>query len=225
MGKFCRFLAVFLIVFTFPVGPVSAFGFSFSDLFVDKVAAENASVEQRKSRIQSLKMLIQNSKNDSDWQKINKVNQFFNRINYMADKDQWGVEDYWASPEEFLSRNAGDCEDYSIAKYFTLKAMGVSIERLRITYVTSLPSQQAHMVLVYFEGTGPTPHTPLVLDNLKKTIEPLSIRTDLDPVYSFNNDGLWLASRNGANDELVGTTKQISHWQRLSAKVVNEALL
>ena len=211
--------------------PLTAFAFSFPELFTvenTKVDISSTSfiapeeIEQYESRIDAWQTLIEESQNDSDWQKINKANQFFNRISYSADNVQWGVEDYWASPREFLRNNAGDCEDYSIAKYFTLKAMGVSDDRLRITYVTSLPLNQAHMVLVYLDGGE---KTPLVLDNLREKIEPFSLRKDLEPVYSFNNNGLWLAFRDVNKEELIGDTQQIGPWETLSLKVAEDQFL
>jgi len=48
-------------------------------------------------------------------------NRFWNKVPYYSDLDHWKVEDYWATPIEMLASNGGDCEDYSIAKYFSLK--------------------------------------------------------------------------------------------------------
>ena len=116
----------------------------------------------------------------------------------------WGVKDYWATPLEFLSRGAGDCEDYSIAKYFTLKELGVSEKKMRITYVKALKLRQAHMVLTYFE----TPRSvPLVLDNLIPTIKPATQRKDLLPVYSFNGSGLWLAKSRGSGKKVGSSSR------------------
>jgi predicted transglutaminase-like cysteine proteinase len=116
-------------------------------------------------------------------QKLSLVNAFFNKTNFKSDVVHWGKEDYWASPVELLSTNGGDCEDYSIAKYFTLKAMGVPAENLRITYVKAVRLNQAHMVLAYYEQPN---KEPLILDNMTDQILPASKRTDLVPVYSFN---------------------------------------
>lgn len=115
--------------------------------------------------------------------KLSLVNDFFNKADFKSDISQWGKEDYWASPVELLSTNAGDCEDYSIAKYFTLTAMGVPAENLRITYVKAVRLGQAHMVLAYYAEPN---QEPLILDNMTDEILPASQRTDLVPVYSFN---------------------------------------
>ncbi len=60
------------------------------------------------------------------------VNDTFNRITYRKDTDTWGRTDYCASPQELLSRGQGDCEDYALAKYFTLRALGYATDQLLI---------------------------------------------------------------------------------------------
>ena len=143
------------------------------------------------------------------------VNIFFNRVPFVSDLSHWGVEDYWATPAEMFASNGGDCEDYSIAKYFMLKELGVPIARLRITYVKSTRLNQAHMVLAYY----PTPDAdPLILDNLEDAVRPASQRSDLVPVYSFNDDEVWLAQGGRA-----GSSAQIRLWRMLLEKLEREA--
>ena len=129
----------------------------------------------------------------------------------------WSKEDYWATPAEMLAIGAGDCEDYSIAKYFTLKEIGVDEDKLRITYVKAVEIGQAHMVLTYYETNR---SVPLVLDNLITEIEPASRRNDLVPVYSFNGAGLWLAKSRGEGQR-VGDSSRLSLWQDLEARMRN----
>ncbi len=132
---------------------------------------------------------------------LQQVNGFFNQVPYFTDTKHWGVEDYWATPVEMLGSFGGDCEDYSIAKYLSLKDIGIPISKLRITYVRAVKLGESHMVLAYY----PTPDAePLILDNLISDIRPASQRTDLDPVYGFNDDDLWVtgaaASKGGASN-------------------------
>lgn len=142
-------------------------------------------------------------------------NDFFNQIPYMTDMRHWGMEDYWATPVESLGSLAADCEDYAIAKYLTLKELGIPIDRLRITYVRALRLNEAHMVLAYY----PTPDAdPLILDNLNPVIRPASQRTDLEPVYSFNDDDLWMA--NGISRR--GGSSQVRLWKELQLKLQRE---
>jgi predicted transglutaminase-like cysteine proteinase len=134
---------------------------------------------------------------------------------FVNDIAVWDKEDYWATPLEFLSKGAGDCEDYSIAKYFTLKELGVDEQKLRITYVKAVKLNQAHMVLTYFENKRAI---PLVLDNLDIEIKPANLRKDLIPVYSFNGDGLWLAKARG-DGKRVGNASRLSLWEELAARM------
>jgi predicted transglutaminase-like cysteine proteinase len=108
-------------------------------------------------------------------------------------------------------QNAGDCEDFSIAKYFTLKKMGVVEDKLNMTYVKALELNQAHMVVTYYE----TPEAePLILDNLNPEILPASARNDLMPVFSFNGSGLWLAKQR-QRGEMVGSSDRYKRWRDL----------
>jgi predicted transglutaminase-like cysteine proteinase len=157
------------------------------------------------TRVQLWQDLMKTDKNLPDQEKLKLVNQFFNRqIEFVDDIYLWGVKDYWATPIEFLVRGAGDCEDYSIAKYFTLKELGISEKKMRITYVKALKLRQAHMVLTYFE----TPRSvPVVLDNLISTIKLAIERKDLLPVYSFNGSGLWLAKARGSGKRVGDSSR------------------
>lgn len=153
----------------------------------------------------------------SEREKLELVNNFMNQTRFVDDIVHWGKEDYWATPVEFLSTNGGDCEDFSIAKYFTLKALGVPDEKLRITYVKELVIyNQAHMVLAYYSSPDAE---PLVLDNINKAILPASSRTDLLPVYSFNGSGLWLAKEQAGRGQQVGSSDRIGHWRDLQARM------
>ena len=167
-------------------------------------------------RVESWQTLIDSSQQLSDIEKLERVNQFFNsKVMFVNDIKVWNKEDYWATPLEFLSKGAGDCEDYSIAKYFTLKELGMDEQKLRITYVKAIKLNQAHMVLTYFEHKRAI---PLVLDNLDIEIKPANLRKDLIPVYSFNGDGLWLAKARG-DGKRVGNASRLSLWEELAARM------
>ena len=148
--------------------------------------------------------------------KLALVNSFFNRVRFVNDIEHWGEEDYWATPVELLATNGGDCEDFSIAKYLTLKAMGVPDEQLKITYVKAVELNQAHMVLAWY----PTPDAdPLILDNLINEIRPASQRPDLEPVYSFNGEGLWL--NQGRETSRIGDASRLNRWIGLNERLVD----
>jgi predicted transglutaminase-like cysteine proteinase len=143
------------------------------------------------------------------------VNTFFNRLPFVSDAAHWATEDYWATPAEALASNGADCEDYSVAKYLLLKELGVPIAKLRITYVTSTRIREPHMVLAYYARPDAE---PLVLDNLEDAVRPASQRTDLTPVYSFNDDEVRLAQSGRTASPL-----QIRKWRELLEKLQREA--
>lgn len=115
------------------------------------------------------------------------VNDVMNRVPQVADSVHWGVEDYWATPAEFIASNGGDCEDFVIAKYFALRTNGIPAEKLRLTYVKAVHGDKIenHMVLAYYPTADAE---PLLLDNLLPQMLPASKRPDLLPVYQFNGE-------------------------------------
>src|SRR4051812_7018490 len=155
-----------------------------------KAAALYGPLGAGQQRIDAWQNLLATQKQVSEMEKLKVVNLFFNKqVRYVEDIDLWHEVDYWETPIEALWKGAGDCEDYAIAKYFSLRHLGVSSDKLRITYVKALRQNRAHMVLTYYA----TPDAmPLVLDSLIDPIQPASQRTDLLPVYSFNAEGLYL---------------------------------
>ena len=159
--------------------------------------------------------LMRNNIDTSAQENLSKVNQFFNMFRFIDDSKLWGVSNYWATPIEFIGVNGGDCEDYSIAKYFTLLELGIPDEKMRITMVKAVQLNQYHMVLAYYE----TPSAmPLILDNLDGNIKPASERNDLIPIYSFNASQLWLNKEKGRGI-LSGNSSQLKLWQNLRQRI------
>ncbi len=170
---------------------------------------------QAKTRLLDWQNLINDDQSVSDLEKLEKVNEFFNRVQFIDDQLLWKKRDYWSTPVEFLVQNGGDCEDFSIAKYFTLKKMGIDEEKLNMTYVKALELNQAHMVVTYYETAAAE---PLVLDNLNPEILAASERNDLMPVFSFNGSGLWLAKERSRGKK-VGTSDRYKIWLDLLARM------
>ena len=160
---------------------------------------------------------------DTEQRQLKYINDYFNRkFLFESDLKVWGPVDYWATPIEALIKGSGDCEDFAIAKYFSLKFVGVPVSKLRITYVRALMggvgsnTTQAHMVLTYYS----TPDAePLILDNLVSEIRPASRRADLVPIFSFNSEGVWAA---GSGTPQTGSGSRLSRWTDLVAKMKSE---
>lgn len=171
---------------------------------------------EAEQRLLDWQALYQDLRNQNEGEKLRAVNYFFNNhVKYVSDEKHWGQKDYWATPYESLTTHGADCEDFVIAKYYTLKELGIEVEKLRITYVKALRINQAHMVLTYF----PTPDAiPLVLDNLIGKIYPANKRKDLEPVYSFNASGMWLERMKGQGIRM-GNPNKLDLWTGLRLRM------
>lgn len=167
------------------------------------------------ARLASWQNLLETSGSDAENAKLQRVNRFINRsITFVDDRQAWGAEDYWATPAQTLNRGLGDCEDFAIAKYFSLVRMGVPSEKLRLTFVKALKQNQAHMVLTYYASPDAQ---PLILDNLDPRIRPASERGDLLPVYSFNDLGVFLAK---APQRVSQPAQFLARWNELSERAM-----
>ncbi len=166
--------------------------------------------------------LIEESTSLPDNDKLSKVNTFFNRrILYKSDMEVYGQEDYWATPLEFMGHGAGDCEDFVIAKYMTLRILGIPNERLRLIYVryqSGGATPIAHMVLGYYAQPS---DEPVILDNMVTSIRTGSMRPDLAPVYSFNSEGLWVG---GATTSSADPTTRLSRWRDVLDRLHRDGL-
>lgn len=170
-------------------------------------------------RLVDFDSMIHSSRGLSFEGKVNAVNNFFNkRIAYMEDTQAWGKEDYWATPLETLKKGAGDCEDFAIAKYFALEQLGVPQGAMKITYVKSTQFSEPHMVLLASKNEG---GSPVVLDNMTLKALPYSKRTDLMPVYSFNETSLFY----GVANESAGGITNMSKWTDVLQRVGEESSL
>lgn len=169
-----------------------------------------------KQRLLDWQQLYLDLRDKEEIEQLRQVNHFFNQhVNYVSDQKHWGQKDYWATPYESLTTHGADCEDFVIAKYYTLKELGVEVEKMRITYVKALRINQAHMVLTYF----PTPDAiPLVLDNLIGNIVSADRRKDLEPVYSFNASGMWLERMKGQGIRM-GNPNKLDLWTGLRLRM------
>jgi len=175
--------------------------------------------------VQPLLLLLREASVLDEVARLSAVNDFYNqRVVFGEDLSVWGVTDYWASPLETLARGAGDCEDYAIAKYFSLLAAGVPDARLRLVYARVIQARPgdaavAHMVLAYYVAPGAE---PLILDNLVSDVRGASRRADLVPVFSFNIEGLW----SGVDVVSSGDpAARLFRWRELLAKVREEGFL
>jgi predicted transglutaminase-like cysteine proteinase len=182
------------------------------------VAVLNASqlpINAAQARLNNWQQLISNATSLSSAEKLRAVNQLINNsLSYVSDQQAWGQTEYWATPTEALLHGQGDCEDFAIAKYFSLIKMGISDAQLRLTHVKALSSNSPHMVLAYY----PSPQSePLLLDNLTSRILPANRRKDLLAIYAFNAEGIYLAK--APTQKIAQPISLLSRWVGLNARM------
>ena len=135
--------------------------------------------------LQRWKAFVASLRGKERQQQLEAVNAYVNRTAYETDQARYGMVDYWATPREFLGRS-GDCEDYAIAKYMTLKELGVPSQDMRIVILQDYNLNLMHAVLsVTLEGVN------YILDNqLQQVVRDTSIH-HYEPIYSINETHWW----------------------------------
>ena len=148
--------------------------------------------------------------------KLTQINLFINGSLAEFDNASMGIDDYWMTPKEFFIKGHGDCEDYVIAKYFTLLELGVKKENLYPAIVKVQGSASFHLVLLYVEDKN---KSPLVLDNLSFKILPFSKRTDLTPIAAFNEIDSYTLTREKFLQKANVDWGKENKWEKLLNRV------
>jgi predicted transglutaminase-like cysteine proteinase len=129
------------------------------------------------------------------WATIVKVNNAVNtRILPRTDQENYGVEEYWAYPDN----GYGDCEDYALEKRRELMAAGVPAGDLLMT-VARQPNGDGHAVLTVHTSLG-----DFILDNLEAKVK----AWDQTPYtylkrQSTTNSGVWVSINDGRADAVA----------------------
>ncbi|QKF83103.1 transglutaminase-like cysteine peptidase [Halarcobacter ebronensis] len=151
--------------------------------------------------------------------KLNYVNTFYNRILPVLDSQKYKVDDHWATPKEFLIQGNGDCEDYAIAKYFTLLEVGVPKDKLFFSIVKVRGETNYHMVLLYIENKT---SMPLVMDNLSFKILPFDKRKRLEPKVIFNENIAYKLKNKKIEKRVKIDWGKVNKWELLLDRVYNK---
>ena len=119
-------------------------------------------------------------------EQLHAVNRFANQYRYKPDEQNWGKSDHWATPLEFLARS-GDCEDYAIFKYLSLRELGVPADRLRLVVLKDTLRDLAHAVLAVRDDDGQI----WILDNVTNAVLRHDRLGHYVPYYSVNEEARW----------------------------------
>ncbi|MGE5538446.1 MAG: transglutaminase-like cysteine peptidase [Gemmatimonas sp.] len=117
---------------------------------------------------------------------LDAVNAYMNAYPYVLDLATWGVEDYWETPQEHVSYG-GDCEDYAIAKFMTLRKLGVPAADLRVVVLNDLNLNVQHAVLAVYTADG-----AYILDNQAAQVQRAERIVHYQPIYSVTEGSWWL---------------------------------
>lgn len=144
------------------------------------------------------------------------VSGFFNLWPSKNDIDEYGTEEYWASPREFIAHYGGDCEDYAIIKYKALELLGWPTDKMWVVLVQENELRRGHAVLaVMIDGSV------YIFDNLSMPrdlgLEQSKYKGHYTPYYACNANGIWRfipmtddKVRSGDAPEAITTTRPLS---------------
>ena len=156
-------------------------------VMIDRFEAPLHSTTPVSSEVAAWREEIQSLKGLPAHEQVERVNNFLNKVVYVDDRSQYGENGYWAAtPERFFS-GGGDCKDYAIAKYASLRALGFSTDQLRVAVVQDKIKDIAHAILIIYSSEG-----NFVLDNQNKRVEPITAVNRYQPIFSINSTSWWL---------------------------------
>lgn len=133
---------------------------------------------------------------------VERVNRMMNAKRYVSDSSNYGQNDYWATPVEFFKKG-GDCEDYAIAKYTALRALGVPESRLRIAIVQDLQKNVPHAILIVYTDQG-----AMALDNQSQSVTSVDRISHYKPIFSINQNAWWLHTAPKTNVTVIASSSR-----------------
>lgn len=145
-----------------------------------------------------------------------------NSYTYIRDHDNYGKEDYWATPEETILRESGDCEDFAILKMKLFLEHGIPQENLRLGYVVVGKTKEAHIVLYHSYDAGFHEAKTLVYDSLTDRVDTLEERRDIVPIYSLSPMGVFKDTI-GSRSRTLGPLKLLAGSE--AYRVVSSAFI
>lgn len=146
-------------------------------------------------------------------------------IEYAYDITQYGVDDYWASPQEVVANGKGDCEDYAFLKRDILIKMGIPKERFKIIHADVIesssvasPMVEQHIVLAYYRDEQS--NNPIILDNMRTEVMYLRSRTDFHLNYVFDESTVWEAKGKKPNKVIYNTDILPKYNRAISGSII-----
>lgn len=152
-------------------------------------------------RLQNWNKVMQNAEDEPELIKVRNINFYFNQFRYRKDKYNWKLVEYWASFDEFIGKGRGDCEDYALAKYLSLRKLGISANKLKL--VSGKLLKYGHLALAYYKD----PNDPYLLDNNRNSLGKLK-RT-----YQFKAETFFNEKEYGVFDSKIPKKRAMYEFQ------------
>ncbi|AXH10684.1 hypothetical protein CP960_00555 [Malaciobacter halophilus] len=177
---------------------------------------KSTNASQISARLVKYKRLLDKAKDFNTIKKLSYTNSFYNKILPVNDDTKYKVDDYWATPKEFLIEGRGDCEDYAIAKYFTLLSLGIEKNKLFLAVVKVKNATNYHMILLYIKNKN---SMPLVLDNLSFKVVPFNKRPKLKPKFIFNEKEAYILKNKKIYKKVKINWGKENKWENILKRV------
>ena len=154
---------------------------------VQKAGADCEAGDRGACRLEEWQVFLTEIANEDEAEQLYRVNRYMNHHRYRTDQRNWRRPDFWAVPEQLFDRG-GDCEDFAIAKYVSLRALGIPADRMRVLVVYDRKEREDHAFLLV-SGANET----LVLDNkYQRVVSWVDTRSRYQPYYSLNENSVWI---------------------------------
>ncbi|WP_418187162.1 transglutaminase-like cysteine peptidase [Aliarcobacter lanthieri] len=210
---------VFFKFIVFLIFSINLFAYEFKlnekDIKFINNSKQKTAILKRLEKYKEFKIKAKNLDIDK---KLSQTNFFINRTLPEFDSKSSGIDDYWMTPKEFFFKGFGDCEDYAIAKYFTLLELGVKKDDLYLAIVSVKGSPGTHMVLLYIKDKN---SSALVLDNLSFKVLPFYKRTDLTPIVAFNEIDSYQFSKDKFTQKAIIDWQNDNKWEKILNRIYN----
>ena len=144
--------------------------------------------EEGECKVEKWKKFLATIKDSPLEDQLRAVNDYANAFPYVTDKENWGGGNYWETPYQFLEVS-GNCKDYAIFKYYSLRMLGVPSSKLRLIVLDDLMSGGiTHAVLGVYDDKGEL----LILDNIITKVARARDISFYRPIYAVNERSSWL---------------------------------
>lgn len=159
-------------------------------------------------RMSTWQNMMKRLQNEDEFVQVRHINAYFNRLRYKSDAYNWETVEYWATFKEFMGKGTGDCEDFALAKYYSLRKLGIPVSKLKL--LTGKYVGKGHMLLAYYKDGN----DPYVLDKNNRYLVQLSKTKRFKAETYFNESGYGLMDQTVDSKRVVYEFSLFNEWMQ-----------